>query len=226
MQNKFGYAYVKPVVYCFWTGDNPMSPNRVKALNTMRENIGVEIDFIDVAELNRRVGIENLHPAYKYLSCNHKSDYLRCYFMNHFGGGYSDIKHFTKNNNWKEQFDLINSDLKIEVIGSKEIPSGSPILEYNNEPNLSKLLSNGWFICRKNTDFTREWYKRVCKILDNRMDDLIKYPATEPFGGKSYKLRWAELQGEPFHQLLIEKYNSEKIRNSLISGGSLFIPYR
>ena len=28
--------------------------------------------------------------------CVHKADYLRCYFMHHFGGGYADIKHYTQ----------------------------------------------------------------------------------------------------------------------------------
>jgi hypothetical protein len=34
-----------------------------------------------------------LHPAYKFLSAAHKADYLRCYLMHFYGGGYSDIKH-------------------------------------------------------------------------------------------------------------------------------------
>lgn len=34
-----------------------------------------------------------LHPSYSFLSGVHRSDYLRCYLMHHYGGGYSDIKH-------------------------------------------------------------------------------------------------------------------------------------
>ena len=34
-----------------------------------------------------------LHKGFEYLSAVHKSDYLRCYFMRFYGGGYSDIKH-------------------------------------------------------------------------------------------------------------------------------------
>lgn len=38
---------------------------------------------------------EPLHEAFSYLSLTHKADYLRCYFMHYFGGGYTDIKaHF------------------------------------------------------------------------------------------------------------------------------------
>jgi hypothetical protein len=34
-----------------------------------------------------------LHEGFEYLSGVHKSDYLRSYLMNFYGGGYSDIKH-------------------------------------------------------------------------------------------------------------------------------------
>lgn len=34
-------------IYCFWTGDNPLTQNRINGLETMRKNLGVEIDFID-----------------------------------------------------------------------------------------------------------------------------------------------------------------------------------
>ena len=35
-----------------------------------------------------------LHEAYEGLSFVHRSDYLRCYFLNFHGGGYADIKPF------------------------------------------------------------------------------------------------------------------------------------
>lgn len=41
--------------------------------------------------------------------------------MNFYGGGYSDIKFYSKDNNWKECFDIINSNENIQIIGSKEI---------------------------------------------------------------------------------------------------------
>lgn len=61
--------------------------------------------------------------------------------------------------------------------------------------------------------------------MDERYDCLKKYPATEPFGGKTYKLRWAEIQGEIFHKLIIDMYDQEKIKNCLING-RLNKPYR
>lgn len=35
-----------------------------------------------------------LHKAFEFLSAVHKSDYLRSYLLYHYGGGYSDVKHF------------------------------------------------------------------------------------------------------------------------------------
>lgn len=62
--------------------------------------------------------------------------------MHFFGGGYSDIKQFSLDNNWKSCFQLINDDNRIEIIGSKEKTKNcSPFKEYNKNPNIrSKLL--------------------------------------------------------------------------------------
>jgi hypothetical protein len=92
---------VNKIIYCFWTGDNQLTPNRINGLKTMKENLNVDIKLIDKNNLNDYIIPEHpLHDGYKYLSLNHKSDYLRCYFMNFYGGGYSDIKPFSKENNW------------------------------------------------------------------------------------------------------------------------------
>ena len=108
-------------IYCFWTDDNPLTPNRLKGIETMRENLGVQLEFLDKNGIEERIlPDDQLHPGYKYLSSVHKSDYLRCYFMHHFGGGYADIKLYSKDNNWRECFSLINSNKDIEVIGKAE----------------------------------------------------------------------------------------------------------
>jgi len=212
---------VEEKIYCFWTGENPITPNRLNGLKTMRENLGVEIEFLDKGGIEERILPEApLHPAYKFLSCNHKSDYLRCYFMHHFGGGYADIKVYTKDNNWGQSFSLINTDKRIDIIGTHEVINGTPFGQFNNSIDREKLLGNGFFIVRKNTEFTTEWYDRVMDVLDKRLPELRQNPATEPFGGKGYPLRWAEVQGEIFHKLIMEMYdrNPEKFRNVLRTG--------
>ena len=34
-------------IYCFWTDDNPLTPNRLKGLETMKDNLGIKIEFLD-----------------------------------------------------------------------------------------------------------------------------------------------------------------------------------
>ena len=204
--------HVDEKIYCFWTDDNPITPNRLKGLKTMRENLGVSIDFLDKRGIAERILPDApLHEGYNFLSCNHKSDYLRCYFMHHFGGGYADIKIFSKENNWRECFNKINKEDWIDVIGVPEtiegIANGCP----RNHEIASLLIQNSYFICRSYSSFTQEWYQRLLKKMDERLESLKKHPATNPFGGKGYELRWAELQGEIFHSLL----SCRSIRNSI-----------
>lgn len=139
--------------------------------------------------------------------------------MNFHGGGYADIKRYSEYNGWDKAFDEINRDENIDIIGDREIYGGSPIREYNQEPYLSQVLCNGCFICRPDTDFTREWFRRVEQKMDEKLSLLKEHPAKDPFGtNDDYPLRWAELQGEIFHKLLVEKYDSVKIKNTLNSG--------
>lgn len=196
---------VDRTVYCFWTGRNEMPPSRAACLEAMRQNIDVPIAFLTWKEWMQMILPEApLHPGFKYLSCSHRSDYLRCYFMHHFGGGYADIKFVSPQNNWNLCFDIINQSPQIEVIGSPEEEGGSPIKEYNVKHIIPKLLSNGWFICRPHSAFTTEWYKRMMERMDYYYEELKKHPATEPFGGPDYPVPWAAMQGEIFHRLIME----------------------
>ena len=83
--------------YCWWTGDNELSENRKKSLETMKIAPGGNIVFIDKNNLKDYILTEHpLHEGYQYLSPIQKGDYLKCYFMHHYGGGYSDIKQTSK----------------------------------------------------------------------------------------------------------------------------------
>lgn len=98
-------------IFCFWTGSNELSANRQRGLSSLRSNSGVSIELIN--ESNLRDWILPEHPlpeGYQYLSFVHRSDYLRSYFMYHYGGGYSDIKFCS--NSWVSAFDRLNSSEK------------------------------------------------------------------------------------------------------------------
>lgn len=81
--------------------------NSIEQLKTITE---CNIIFIDKNNLKNYILHDYpLHNGYEYLSAVHKADYLRTYFMNFYGGGYSDIKKTT--GSWKKSFeDLYNSD--------------------------------------------------------------------------------------------------------------------
>lgn len=217
-------------IFCFWTGDNPITPNRIRGLETMRENLGVKIEFLDCHGLDKWILKDQpLHPAYKYLSCNHKSDYLRCYFMHHFGGGYADIKPYSKNNNWKRCFEYINRYEGIEVIGQHDFVGGIAARELKTRIAAEFIVACGWMICRPHSSFTSGWMERVNRMLDDKLQLLRQFPATEPFGGPKYPIEWGGVCGEIFHRWQYEflKNNKLGVRNVLRTGWlGLDIPYR
>lgn len=106
------------IIYCFWTGNNSFSENRKRALNSMSKS-NCKIQLITPNNLNNFIKTNHpLHKSFEYLTLTHKSDYLRCYFMHHYGGGYCDIKEITSS--WESSFDDMNDDL-IYINGYQEI---------------------------------------------------------------------------------------------------------
>lgn len=193
-------------IFCFWTGRNPMSQTRAECLRSMRENLGVPIELVTWRDLNRYILPEApLHPGFKYLSCIHKSDYLRCYFMHFYGGGYADIKPYTTANNWILCFDIIHRFGHIEIIGQPEIIDGTPIKEYNNPFDVVKLLSVCYFICRPRSEVTTAWYNAMMRRMDDFLPALMEHPAADPFGRESgYPVPWSALLAPILHSGLME----------------------
>ena len=110
---------INRVIYVFWTGTNSLTPNRLAGLKSLEDRAGIEVKLVTPQNLKNYIKEEDPLPeAYQYMSLNHKSDYLRSYFMHHYGGGYADIK--TYFHSWKQAFEqLENSDAYI--IGYPEI---------------------------------------------------------------------------------------------------------
>lgn len=214
-------------IYCFWTGSNPLTPNRIEGLKSMNENLGIPIEFLDEKFIEEKILKDYpLHPGYKFLSTVHKSDYLRCYFMHHFGGGYADIKIYSKDNNWSECFDLIDSNEDLQIIGVKEEPNGVSWQhpEWRNSIDAKKLLTTDQIICRPYTEFTYKWYHKVLEVMDRRYEDLKSCPASSPFGGQGYKVGWTELMGDIYHEILY--YVPDKNKSNTLKSGRLMLPYR
>lgn len=87
---------------------NPMSNNRRRSITSLQAVAGVPVVLVTPENLPQFIQPNApLHPAFEYLSLVHKSDYLRCYFMHHLGGGYSDIK--PCRHNWLASFEQLEA---------------------------------------------------------------------------------------------------------------------
>jgi hypothetical protein len=192
------------VIFIFWTGTNEMSFRRIHCINALKEQTGARIELITVDNLPQWI-IEDypLHPAYPYLSETHKCDYLRTYFMYHYGGGYSDIK--IPNGSWVRAFQTMEENPDIWVNG---YPEGGPdaIAHAPSSYLWDKLPGNCAYIIRPKTAFVKAWIERQAKVLDEKYEQLKENPSTQPdccieyVPGTKYPLHWNELLGRIFHE--------------------------
>lgn len=200
-----------------------MSEQRKECLDQLRIVSQCDVQLITKKELPDYIlASEPLHPAYEYLSETHKADYLRTYFMNFHGGGYSDIKRTT--GSWLPAFkEMENPD--IWMIGYKEINGG---VAYPPHSHLwTHLIGNCSYICKPQTPLTKEWYADMLATLDTKLEALRRYPSrfpqdcAEKSGGR-YPIRWNEMLGFIFHRVSY-KYINKISQNLPIS---IFSNYR
>jgi len=208
-------------LFCFWADDNEMSETRKKCLESL-PNTEMNIRFLDKTAIKAWELEEHpFHPGYRYLSATHKSDYLRAYFMHHYGGGYTDIKYVDFS--WLPAFNrLIHSDAYIEgypeigIIGITRTKGLFYFLKLAFIVN--KLVGCGAFLCKPRTPFTNDWMDSVHQVLDQHYKSLKANPASGPLdfvnmkftdGSRSkYPLTHSAFSGEVFH-LICSKYTNK-----------------
>lgn len=226
---------IKEVIYCFWTGDNEMTENRKRCLDEMKEKMGYPVILITKDNLaNYILPKYPLHKAYDFLSAVHKSDYLRVYFMHHYGGGYSDVK--TPLNQWKNSFNSLNND-DVWVVGCAE-PYGLAVappkfkvieedykdLKYDLIKYYRYISWAGSFICRPYTNFTYEWLDRLHEILDREYENLKKNPGKihgweypeYPFYGEVGSAGYTAILAQIFHPLCLKYHRHIKFDKNLL----------
>lgn len=216
-------------LYVFWTGDNPLSENRQRSLDAMK-NTGLTPILVTGRNLHDFVPEGHLHPAYRFLNLAHRADYLRCYFMKHFGGAYSDLK-FNRDS-WEAAFDALAADPEAWATGYREVsPRGvadiylsSRIRKEGLAANLraqlqwrklqwhyKSLIGTCAFICKENTPLVNAWWDTLNQRLDALYPELERNPAKHPKelpgavydGEKSrYPVPWTYLLGDILHPLL------------------------
>lgn len=198
------------VIYVFWTGDNEMSNNRLQSIKSLERNAGVEVKVINIHNLENYI-IKDfpLHPAYQFLSLVHKSDYLRCYFMYHHGGGYSDIKKCSKS--WKNAFIKLNNSSAC-AIGYREISGGTTCTGSSIDNVLSKyffrIFGNGAFIFKSHSHIAKEWIDELHHRLNQHQEYLSKFPGNINGDNEGYPIQWSEILGQILGPILM-KYNGD-----------------
>jgi hypothetical protein len=184
-----------------------MSETRKGSVDFLKANSGCKVLLITPDNLNENIlPEESLHESYQYLSETHKADYLRTYFMHFKGGGYIDIKKFQ--GDWNKAFDDIDANENIVLNGYHESGPDAVAGDDTVKAKWEKLPGNCLYIVRPRTEFTTKWYSRMIDLLNTKVDDLRKHPATNPAAtpetSPGYPIRWVEMLGDIFHPLCAE----------------------
>lgn len=195
------------IIYCFWTGINPITEKRLHCLEKLEIDTDCTIRLIRAEDLPSYILKEHpLHEAYTYLSETHKADYLRTYFMHFYGGGYTDIKLPT--GSWLGAFEEMRSSPTSLLNGYQE-RGISWIANPAVKDFWQKLPGNSAYIVRPQTVLTSEWYSSMMSLLDTKLEDLKRNPSTCPRCNKEeyglYPIEWNEMLGRIFH-LVCSRY--------------------
>lgn len=169
-----------------------MSDSRKRSLENLNSVSELQVILVTPETLPNYILPEHpLHEAYQYLSETHKADYLRTYFMNFHGGGYSDIKLTT--GSWKQAYEAVTTSDFYWCCGYKEL---------SHLDTKSALIGMCSFICKPNTPFTNEWYSAMMQVLDVKLEELKRHPSTFPQdcvgSGSGYPLGWSEILADVF----------------------------
>ena len=193
----------KKTIWMFWTGKNKMSKNRKESYDKFCEvNEDCDVRLITHEQVDN---LPNLHEGYQYLSEIQKGDYLKCYFLHHYGGGDSDIK--ATDEPWSKYFNAIieNKDLYAIGYGEKEVSDVARLENCRLNPEKSKfcrdftlnmsedawssthiranwrlLIGNGAFICRKNSPLTQDWWDGLNEKMNGYLKELKANPGSWP----------------------------------------------
>lgn len=194
------------IIYCFWTGTNTMTHNRLGCMFNLRTQTEATITLVTADNLHTYlIAGEPLHEAYQYLSETHRCDYLRIYFMHFYGGGYTDIK--SPRRSWQEAFKQMSDDPTKIINGYHE--KGEWCVAYPPVKDKWPILcGNGSYILRPKTALTYAWYRAMLAKMDEHVAALRLNPSSRYEDckelGTGYPLEWNEMLGRIFHRVLSE----------------------
>jgi len=200
-----------------------------KAFQSILDNAKVKVCLITPENLDQYILKDYpLHEAYQYLSNVHKSDYLRCYFMYHYGGGYTDIKFHNKS--WKKAFKKLNSSKNSFALGVYEESNSSENicyvdsffdrkdandLNYNMKIHYLYLIGSCSYIFKANSSFAKDWINELNRRLDLLLNELKINPGNIMGDNEGYPIKWNSILGQIFHPLCL-KYHKGLLHDDSI----------
>lgn len=209
-------AFVERAGFVFWFGPafggTEMSPQRRRGVEVLNQFSEIHFELVTEENLAEWIVPEDpLHSGFPFLSATHKSDYLRSYFMFHYGGAYSDLKPYTFS--WQQYFEKLDKSER-EFIGQRQLRLSG--LSVRARMPFWCYVCDSYFIFKQHTDFALAWKQSVKQVLDRNLEKLKDFPgtyhpratrrgflgATEQESWKSgYPFGWMDLQGKVFQPL-------------------------
>jgi hypothetical protein len=198
-------------VFVFWTGDNPMSRNRLESLAEMRAMLeGVDVLLLTSGDIaDWEVPDEPFHPLIEHLSYIHRADYYRAYFLHHHGGGYADLKRPT--HGWSAVFDRMDSSTAWLAGYRVPVRLMTPNMD---DPHLERLmrrwsdrrLGQSAYLARPRTPLTREWLAEVERRISAREEALRRNPGDARGSNPGYPVPFNSILAQVLDPLQV-KYN-------------------
>lgn len=221
-------------IFCFWMG-GVMTPQRAQCLSELMKVSQIPVVLVDRDNVSDWVVAEDPLPkAFHYLSAVHKSDFLRIYFMYHYGGGYSDIK--APLNSWIGAFREVNESPQHFGLGYPEVNRRSVAyiksdkefrkrdvyhFNVNMQDEYRTLLGNCCYIFKPKSPLMRIILNEQKRRLELLHDDLMCHPGNAYGDNVGYPVGWSYLLGEIFHpaQMAFRSYlmYSEEVRPNFLN---------
>ncbi|MEX3611289.1 hypothetical protein VVR12_09600 [Rothia sp. LK2588] len=212
-------AEVPRVAYAFWTGNNPLTPNRAKNIDAMEEILGVPVKLITPDNLDEFL-VEGfpLHPSYEKLSLVHRSDYLRAYLAAYKGGMYVDVKR--PKGNVAGLFAQFDQNPQLWFLGTKhhhnmDVAHMSGKLGWDLKKFHQRIPANGHFIARAATPMALEWMREVNRLLDYFAPQLETFPGNVVGDVVGYPISWNRLLNQVHHPLCLKYLEHTQVTDEL-----------
>lgn len=219
-------------LYLLWTGDNPLTSNRRRSVDVVREeNPDLSVELVTPENLaDYVVDGHPLPTTYEHLSPVHRSDYLRAYLMYHHGGVYLDIKPYR--GRASAYLDVLDTDPTVWAVGSAEVPGNwSPALRGRLSADLTthagKVLNQASFAFRPHTELAAAWLAEMERRLRYFADVLSTHPAIDAMGTYGeYPVPWFALHSASLSPLALKHHDRVRIMDSLELSLGGFETYR